>query len=116
MASAAGFHTFLGSVATTASPLVLDTGGTTTVQETYEVANLSNDAAIQVSNDGGSTWRGVPPGQSLRVFTQLAAAPKIRLAGTGAVVVAPSLRNPTAPLREYQYRVKVSALHSAKVV
>lgn len=115
MASAAGFHTFLGSAVTTSAPLVLDTGGTTNVQETYEVANYSNDAAVLVSNDG-STWHGLPPRQSMRVLTNLGAAPKIRLAGTGPVHVAPSLRDGAAPIREYQYRVKISALHSAKVV
>ena len=115
MTAAVGFFEFLGSAVTTSAPLTLDTGGTTTVQELYELKNLTTDATVLASNDGGATWHSVEPGRTLRMLTKLMAAAKIKLAGSEPIRRVPSLRDPNATLREYPYRVRISALHSAKV-
>lgn len=110
------FYEFKGSVYTTASPLVLTSGGSTSIQETYEIANLSpDDGHVLVSVDGGTSWLDVPAGETLSVFTALTAGATVRLAGTGPLYRVIPLRDPTAPIPEYLYRVKVSPLHSAKV-
>ena len=111
------FYEFKGSVRTTGSPLDLATGGSATIQETYLIENLSpEDAAVLVSTDGGTTWTAVPAGEQLSVLTALGAGPTVRLAGNGPIYRAISIRDPNVTPHEYLHRVRVSPLHSAKVV
>ena len=110
------FYEFKGSVRTTASPLILATGGSATIQESYTIENLSpEDAAVLVSTDGGTTWIAVPAGETLSVLTALGAGPDIRLAGNGPIYRVIPVHSPDAAIPEYLHRVRVSPLHSSKV-
>mgnify|MGYP003559485813 FL=1 len=116
MALISGFQEFLGSVYTQASPLTLTTGGSASIQETYEIENQSSaGSTIVLSVDGGTTWIALPEGQKITVLTQVTATPTIKLAGTGPVYRFLSVRSDVTNT-EIRYRVRISAGHSARVV
>lgn len=110
------FYEFKGSVRTTASPLTLVSGGSASIQETYEIENLSpDDGHVLVSTDAGVSWLDVPAGETLSVFTALTPGATVLIAGNGPLYRVLPVNYPTVTPHEYLYRVKVSPLHSAKV-